>query len=691
MTRNKLLYLFSIAILIISGCENKKDDYYARPDWLQGPIYQQLQDEGRFKIFISLLDRMGYDKILGTTGYFTVFAPNDSAFQAAGINSIAQLDSQTIREIVQYSIVKNGYTPNHLAASQSDNGWVEGNSFRRKTRFTNKYYKSDDINDNGNTIEGYIKNAGYKFIPYYLDEFFLTSKISSSDYEKFYPGVPYTGFNVVNARVLGDFIVAENGYIYELDKVIESVQNFDEFFFENPDNNDYSLFADMLKDYMEYEIDTSAHLGLPVYEKNYKTGDNGLVFNLSLEEYIGSLDVQQSNCLTLFAPDNATLQKFMDEQMLKYFTYEELKKERPKVISEFLKSHMYSTAIWPSQFPQKKLLFNVTLDESNVSTYKMLSNGMFYGTKVILNRSNYFNSVLTDIYLNPDYSSYYHAITDIPENESYNTLLSSNTFEYSLFLTVDNVFESTGYSYDDVFKEFLPDAEGASKLLKISVVRGKYTDFSGHGFLISSGGDIIAFGENKLWGGGNLEAGALCAVLSTNDELGNGVVYKLNQNLLPPTKSYVDILATPPTGTSYSKFNEYLVASGLIVNGRISGTLVDRELAILVPTDAAMDAAGLPPSTTTDPAEIEIIKAFILNHILQKSQFPVSGTFKTYNIIGQNGQFNVYSEMITSETVEGFTITDPKGNTVNVINTIGSCNFSADLAGIYQIDSALQY
>ena len=226
-------------LLLVLGCRDNWEEYYARPDWLEGPIYQQLEKEGRFNTFMSLLEYMGYDDILGKTGYFTLFAPNDSAFdvffKSRNINSVEELDTALIRDIVQYALVENGYTPEHLAAVQSSEGWVNGVSFRRLTRSSKKYYRTNVIDGLNGYIDAYVKNDGIKYIPYFLDEFFTTVGIPSADYNRIFPDVPYTGFNVVDARVIGDFIVAENGYIYELDKVILPLPNLDEYMNEHPE------------------------------------------------------------------------------------------------------------------------------------------------------------------------------------------------------------------------------------------------------------------------------------------------------------------------------------------------------------------------------------------------------------------------------------------------------------------------
>ena len=83
MTNRTTLHFFLILLGIAGagGCSrNQFDDVYARPESLAPPIYQQLQNKGRFTNMLALIDKSGYQKTLGSAGYWTLFAPNDDAF-----------------------------------------------------------------------------------------------------------------------------------------------------------------------------------------------------------------------------------------------------------------------------------------------------------------------------------------------------------------------------------------------------------------------------------------------------------------------------------------------------------------------------------------------------------------------------------------------------------------------------------
>ena len=694
--RNFLLYLLSILVI---ACENKKDDYYKRPDDLAGPIYKQLESEGHFTMFMEMLASQGYDEVLSRTGYFTLFAPNDEACQnfltEKGVGSVSQLDSSTIREIVQYALIINGYTPQHLAAYQSSNGWVDGLAFRRLTRSSGNLYRSTAIDESGNEVDAYIKNYGVKHIPYFMDEFFNTTGVSSENYNRFFPGVEYTGFNVVDAKVVGDFIVAENGYIYETDKVILPLPNLEEYLYVHPEKEKFTEFSELLNKIAYYELDTSVHgKDLPVYTKNYSSR-TGLHPEPNIEQYDVSSTLYQTFCYTMFVPENEVLQQFYEDRLLKFYgSLDDLVDDRPEVVKEFFRTCLYDEPIWYEEFGSKVSSFGVRLDESNVTSIKITSNGFFYGITDILYTGNYFNSVYGEIIIHPQYSNIYAAINKISSNQSLVNLLTSKEIDFTLFLTRDDTFKLDGVYYSSIIDGFVPlttGEEDITKILGTLIVPGDITDISGKGFMKTYGNQILRFDNNSVWGGGNIEEDEAATVKSMNTDPINGTVYVMTRNVLPPTKTYKTILQTPPTGASYTLFNQYLTNSGLYLGENIVGLNPGKDITILVPTDDAILAAGLPAYNTTDSVEQNIIKDFLYYHIIQNVKYPDGGTYKTYSVSDTIGKFFIYRNLTTAKITGGFQITDGSGNTAEVINENGSCNFAENGASIFQINQVLTH
>ncbi|HQR93012.1 MAG TPA: fasciclin domain-containing protein, partial [Sediminibacterium sp.] len=218
--------------IVSTGCKKKAfDEFYGRPDTLAQPIYQVLQQKGNFNTLLACIDKAGYRNILGAAGYWTLFAPNDAAFQKffaeQGISGIDKIDSATAQGIVTYALAYNAFTKARLNDYQANTGWIPNNSFRRRTANYNSFYddttktgtvvKALGSNRNNNFVNGDNNN---KYISYFTDVYFTAKGLPTSDYTYFYPNSSFSGFNVMDAAVLKSDYVAENGYIHEIDKVI---------------------------------------------------------------------------------------------------------------------------------------------------------------------------------------------------------------------------------------------------------------------------------------------------------------------------------------------------------------------------------------------------------------------------------------------------------------------------------------
>src|SRR5215210_708674 len=90
------IFLFSLLILL-TNCKKQFNEYYERPAGLVEPIYQQLEARGNFKHLLALIEKGRYKQTLASGGYWTLFAPNDSAFNVffkeRGISGINKMDS----------------------------------------------------------------------------------------------------------------------------------------------------------------------------------------------------------------------------------------------------------------------------------------------------------------------------------------------------------------------------------------------------------------------------------------------------------------------------------------------------------------------------------------------------------------------------------------------------------------------
>ena len=255
-TKLSLLLLVVVSVFMTQCRKKALDEYYERPANLEPPIYQILESRGNFKALLAAIDKAGYKQTLGAAGYWTLFAPHDSAFQAYftanAISGIDGLDSAACRRIVTYCLVYNAFARDRIADFQGNSnvGWVENSAFKRRTAYYTGIY--NDVNSAGTPIKAIASNRNNngtvyyidadnnnKYVPYFETGYTTAKSLTADDYNYFYPTVTYTGFNVVDAQVVEKDIYAENGIIHVINKVITALPSLDQYI---GSNSNYSEF-----------------------------------------------------------------------------------------------------------------------------------------------------------------------------------------------------------------------------------------------------------------------------------------------------------------------------------------------------------------------------------------------------------------------------------------------------------------
>jgi hypothetical protein len=94
--------------------QKKFDEYYKVPSDLIGTILEVLEEDGNYTQFTKAVEMVGYDDVLGVTGNFTVFVPDDKAFAEFfteyGYSSLEDIPREELEGIVYYHIVFWAYS-----------------------------------------------------------------------------------------------------------------------------------------------------------------------------------------------------------------------------------------------------------------------------------------------------------------------------------------------------------------------------------------------------------------------------------------------------------------------------------------------------------------------------------------------------------------------------------------------------
>lgn len=726
------LLVFLFLTLLTSCSRDVFDEYYDRPESLEPPIYQQLEARGNFKNLLILIEKAGYKDILGKAGYWTMMAPNDEAFskffQEQGITDVNKVDPETASKIVRYALIYNAFRTEQLSDYQSAAGWVPDMAFRRRTAFYDGF-QTKTINSKPMIVVGSNRNGGYvpgdnnnKYISYFEKEYFAAQSLNSNDYNFFFPNSTYTDFNVLAGTIKEADIIAENGIIQEVSQVSLPLVNLDQYLESNSEYSEFrKLIEDNLVTYAFVQSATTTYRNYTgknddVYVKFY---DPTLPYSLNNENFLKQADNDgQSDAYTLFAPDNASLEKFINEVLLKNYTREQLPKY---IFQDLLKAHMVVGAVWPSKLSS----FNNGLDEDlrfNLSTdvkeAKVLSNGFFYGTNKV-QASNLFYSVYTSAYLDPKFTLATRLFND---GSSYREIISNINQKFTLFLPSDTVLRALGYEYNTARSEwnYVSPINGATlsgtparlRLLRVlyncivPTPEGELNDLSGSGIIRSGDMDIpgeyIKWSNNKVYAAGNEVLGNMANILGYEDQQ-NGRTYYIDKLLEfseePPG---VDLKNLAVAGSEYFNFYSYLKNSNIYFAGdQIRGVSVGSSYTFVIPNNApivkAVKDGKLPGNTTTGvpnftPAtlgEQDLVADFIRYHILVNKTVSDDGLFggQVETLRKDSRDEKTYVGVMSDKGVLNFT--DKANRSANFIPN--KSNNLADRTLIHLVDNYLLY
>ncbi len=736
MKRKINYYLLILPLLaLFSSCSRDVfDEYYARPDYLEDPIYQQLDARGNFKNFTALIEKAGYKDILSKAGYWTMFAPNDDAFtkyfQDNGISDVSKIDDATASKIVKYALVYNAFREDQLSDYQSATGWVKDNAFRRRTAYYDGY-QTKIINGVPTVIVDANRNGGYfladnnnKYVSYFTKEYFTAKNLSSADFNFFYPNSQYKGFNLFDGEVKEANIIAENGIIHVVDKVSVPLLNLDQYLEEDSKkaSSKYSRFRDILEKYLvTYTFNQTVTTNYMNFtgksdKVSIKFYDTKLSFSPNNENYIKLADNDgQSDAYTLIVPENQAMKVFTEQILLKHFADLSL---LPKyVFQDLVNAHMVQNAVWPS----KRAGYNNALNESlrfdfnsDVIDSKILSNGFFYGTNKV-QKSNLFYSVYTSAYLDPDYTLATRLFND---GSGLKEMISNINTKFTLFLPSDKLLTSLGYGYnlDNSSWTYTPPTTGVaatSGVARFNLIRLFYNgivltphnelnDIANTSGVIRTGdldlpGEYIKWDHNKVYAAGNEALGNSAKIVGFEDQQ-NGRTYYIDNVIQFSEEAQglkIKRLSETPSSQFLSFFN-YLKNSSIYntTTGAIQGVVLGTSYTFIVPNNAAMAKAvvdGVLPASATPATQLEKdqIVDFIRYHILVTKTASddglVTGLFETL----RKNSFDDKT-YITVESTPG-TLSFKDNNFRDAIYVKALSNNLADRSLIHLVDNYLKY
>ncbi len=441
---SKYFHFLLVVIFLVGiswGCHEDITDLekYKSPSWLKGKLFTQIKAQNDLNVFITCLEKTGYDTILNTSGSYTVFAPTDEAFQKffqdhPEYSSIEDIPVKELDALVRYQVIYNAWTKRQFQTLDVS-GWIdpdnelsEPRAYKRSTlfyeenksfptqRFGSYYRIVDSTESTGNKL---VYTDFNKYCPIFFQEFFNVYDLNYNDYEFYFkrpfdPGKLY----FAEAEILGDEIPAENGYIYKTDRVVTPLQNGETILEKGLENYSYKKFLDLVNTFSELYVNyeatydqPGAEQGLPV-DTLYNLYYPDLYINIHNELTVGN-DPRNtySQHPGLLAPTDQALESFINEYLSAWGDYKDL----PDLIKRLIvNSYVSKNAIYSTDIRQgfiNGLNDSILINEDDIIQKVFGSNCTFLGlNNAIVPRV--ITSVCRPLYLTREFETMMYACED---------------------------------------------------------------------------------------------------------------------------------------------------------------------------------------------------------------------------------------------------------------------------------------
>jgi uncharacterized surface protein with fasciclin (FAS1) repeats len=690
-----LAYLF---ILLFWGCQDDSIDKYSRPKWLAGKVYTQVKAQPELSTFAKCIELTGYDTILDISGSYTVFAPTDEAFslyfqQNSKYKKIEDIPLNLLNNMVKYLIVQNPWSKNQLR-SLDVFGWIdakdltnnEPRGYKRVTLLLDKDPKYGIFGEKINlrsyisivdTTSSFWKRRetvdSRKYAPIFYKEYFDIYELNSADYE-FYFNRPIdspSDIYYAGAKILGEEIFAENGFVYKIDRVVEPLKNAYQILNNKTGTNSYSEFLSFINTFPEFLYNSNKTLTQPgareglavdsLFDLTYPL----LAFNINREKTKApesTFGLPREVAIRyhhgLIAPTNQAFQEFINEYLVGGTKWGSIKNTPDFIRRIIANTYMSINPIYPTDLT--KGFYNgeldlVKVDQSGIVQKEYGSNCTFIGVKkAIVPRA--FKSVTGPIYLQRGYSRAMYAIElagllpalkrqdqnymFFVESDERLRMDSSLVYDearqrFSAFMLSPGSFQEFGMTKNDLRslllnhigldkpkgnarKEFIPNQAGNYLIVDNTTGEISGTDFTKKGY------------------GGSLVVHEIPRQISTNAD--NGTTYEINNWFsFSTTNLYTKI------STSYPRFHALIKAAGFDRDKEYRYSFISESevYTVFVPSDAAMAAYETTGMTVEELRRLVLIH-FIPGQIIFTDGKKPAGYYETARISEASSQYATY-------------------------------------------------
>jgi uncharacterized surface protein with fasciclin (FAS1) repeats len=678
------------------------------PEDLIGTILEVLEEDGHYTQFIKAIGTVEFDDVLGVTGNFTVFAPDDAAFDEFfaenGYTSLDDIPLEELEGIVYYHIIFWAYSKFMLLYGlgiQDVEIEYSTLNFKQPTKYQpSRTMEVDSI--------GRVFNVYHwpKFIPIYSDELFQELDLSATvNYALLYPGSTWGGFNADRAQIIEYDVPAQNGWIHKIDKVLVPPLNHDDIMEQKPE---YSIFNDLVNKNTSYQFSWTYTYD---QENDGDPNEDGVLDSIFLEvndifpsgsspDGENVADNGRLNILTVIAPTNDALQSFFVNHTRGYPSLYGI----GKYWMNWYLQHYITLNYWPSAFSTMTedwdwdlatTIVDCNIRESDIEYLKMSSNGPFCGINKYL-LPKIFESVAGPVFGDADYEWFCEALVFYMADR----MLNEENLEFTLFVPSNAAFSAAGYTFRGglggwgIYTKANPlnpiPRDEATDIVKTHIVFDELSedDFEAGTFIETSQHSYIGVEEDGIYAGGDL---TLSERLSRETVEGKGVIYKIDRMMVSPKNTIFEIISDPNEYPQYQKFYQLCYEADLMLLDEDQIPLSLNNIAVgtyytcFIPTNEVLEEGLLDGTIPSDP---DSLQQFLRYHFVETVIFPdgkESGLFNTTRIDEESGYLFNTIEIINQKY--DLKVKDNLGN----IRNVTAANQLAQDGVIHQVDNILLF
>ncbi len=460
MTFATVLLCILFMPFFISSCTDKIDEHYEEPEWLKGSAWKVLEDRGNYSLFLQAVELAGFKPIMEGKSILTVMAPDDTAFSAYlekhGYSNVSEIDPDELKKVIGFHLLYYSYNKSKLVNFRPEGDLIIDEEMNKNAGL---YYKYRTRSSNAPTMEVEASTGKRRmvyhldrFIPIFSNRFWNTKKLNpETNYTYFYPNSTWKGndgFNVSNAAVNEYQILADNGYIYTIDQVVEPLETI---YTQLESNENYSIFFNLYNGNTTYSYDPTlsedfgAALGTDsLFIHTHGTSLPAIAVEWYSTKYSDVAD-NASKAYSVFAPSDVAMNNFFDNYWEKG-GYESLDDVDDLAMKYMLNQFIYEDGIvFPEEITSGKvknmydMVFN--FDPSKVTDKSMCVNGVFYGLNT-MDTPILFASVVGPAFRNKDCNYYLYMLDGAGLITSY----ASQETKYILLVPTNEQIESEDIS-----------------------------------------------------------------------------------------------------------------------------------------------------------------------------------------------------------------------------------------------------